>query len=339
MIAESDDPGRLHDRFRFELLLDLERSGAPLSREASDLLKTIRGIPNGGKVNPKGPASQCGTVPLRAWSATRRIWPQRRTISSFRRLRSSRLRPAPWMAFWQGLCQAEPLRAFQAIEAAAERDRWHEWAWRPMLWAAADKIADAAASSRCRASRAMAGRTAIRRGVVRRRVLDGQGILELRWPHFGGYGISSNGVRPAGKRSLTTIPSRQLSTMRRGASCFGASKAHAATQGWPGARQAAADPLYTIGRRRRCTGAVRAHILRPVGRLSVQRAPDWTTSHLIPFFSWSSPDANAMWSARKYSSHIGSPALFEATKTAFLEMFSRQETPSDHLRTFLSGSP
>jgi hypothetical protein len=65
-----------------------------------------------------------------------------------------------------------------------------------------------------------------------------------------------------------------------------------------------------------------------------ERAPDWTTSHLIPSFNWSSSDANAMWSARKYSSHIGSPELFEATKTPFLEMFSRQETPSDHLRTF-----
>src|ERR1700694_5314649 len=30
-------------------------------------------------------------------------------------------------------------------------------------------------------------------------------------------------------------------------------------------------------------------------------APNWTTSRIVPLFDWSSPDAAALWSARKYS--------------------------------------
>jgi hypothetical protein len=40
------------------------------------------------------------------------------------------------------------------------------------------------------------------------------------------------------------------------------------------------------------------------------RAPNWTKSKLLPHFEWSSPDAADIWSARKYSSVIGSPELF-----------------------------
>ncbi|MDW4726349.1 hypothetical protein NQ292_27515, partial [Escherichia coli] len=37
---------------------------------------------------------------------------------------------------WLGLCQSEPETAFHGIESAPTSDRWHEWAWRPLLWAA-----------------------------------------------------------------------------------------------------------------------------------------------------------------------------------------------------------
>ena len=44
------------------------------------------------------------------------------------------------------------------------------------------------------------------------------------------------------------------------------------------------------------------------------RAPDWTKERLIPFFEWSSSDAADIWSARKYSSYIGPPELFDLFK-------------------------
>src|SRR6266702_4460403 len=64
------------------------------------------------------------------------------------------------------------------------------------------------------------------------------------------------------------------------------------------------------------------------------RAPNWTTSRLIPLFDWSSPDAADVWSARKYSNYIGSPELFGLVKQPFLQMFGRSDTPAEDLRTF-----
>lgn len=65
-----------------------------------------------------------------------------------------------------------------------------------------------------------------------------------------------------------------------------------------------------------------------------ERAPNWTTSRLIPLFEWSSPDAADLWSARKYSNYIGSPKLFGLVKKPFLEMFGRGGIPAEDLRTF-----
>lgn len=63
------------------------------------------------------------------------------------------------------------------------------------------------------------------------------------------------------------------------------------------------------------------------------RVPGWTKTKLLPQFEWSSPDAAALWSARKYSSVIGSPELFRLTKRAFLELFGRN-TQAEDLDTF-----
>jgi hypothetical protein len=63
------------------------------------------------------------------------------------------------------------------------------------------------------------------------------------------------------------------------------------------------------------------------------RVPEWTKTKLLPHFEWSSPDAADLWSARKYSSVIGSPELFRLTKKAFLELFGRN-TQAEDLDTF-----
>jgi hypothetical protein len=64
------------------------------------------------------------------------------------------------------------------------------------------------------------------------------------------------------------------------------------------------------------------------------RAPIWTTARILPLFDWSSPDAGEVWSARKYSTYIGSPELFGLFKQPFLAMFGRNDTPEEDLRTF-----
>lgn len=64
------------------------------------------------------------------------------------------------------------------------------------------------------------------------------------------------------------------------------------------------------------------------------RAPEWTSRKLIQIFDWSSPDAADAWDSRKYSTYIGSSELFLLTKKPFLEMFGRNDIPTDDLRTF-----
>jgi hypothetical protein len=135
LIAKSDDPGRLQDRVRFELLLDLERHGALLGPEASSLLAAIRERHpqwHGREPERAGFAMWHGPVTSVVGDKENLTsTPDHLLIQTARKL-AAEASPMEGDS-WQGLCQAEPLRAFQGIEAAAEGDRWHEWAWRPML--------------------------------------------------------------------------------------------------------------------------------------------------------------------------------------------------------------
>jgi hypothetical protein len=65
-----------------------------------------------------------------------------------------------------------------------------------------------------------------------------------------------------------------------------------------------------------------------------ERDPEWTKERIVPLFDWSSPDAAAAWSARKYANYIGPPELFELTKQPFLELFGRAGVSDEELRTF-----
>jgi hypothetical protein len=65
-----------------------------------------------------------------------------------------------------------------------------------------------------------------------------------------------------------------------------------------------------------------------------ERAPAWTKDKIIPLFDWSSPDAGAVWSARKYASYIGSPELFGLTKQPFLDLFGRADVSREELQVF-----
>jgi hypothetical protein len=57
-------------------------------------------------------------------------------------------------------------------------------------------------------------------------------------------------------------------------------------------------------------------------------------SKLLPHFEWSSPDAADIWSARKYSSVVGSPELFGLLKKPFLELFGRSDVGAEDLDAF-----
>ncbi|HUN00653.1 MAG TPA: hypothetical protein PLI96_09260 [Halothiobacillus sp.] len=62
--------------------------------------------------------------------------------------------------------------------------------------------------------------------------------------------------------------------------------------------------------------------------------PKWTREKIIPILEWSSPEASAAWSARKYAKYLGSPELFNLTKQPFLEMFGRADVGDEDQRLF-----
>jgi len=78
---------------------------------------------------------------------------------------------------------------------------------------------------------------------------------------------------------------------------------------------------------------VRVRLAKDVSFL-FERAPEWTKEKIVPLFDWSSPDAAAAWSARKYANYIGSPVLFGLTKHPFLELFGRADISDEDLRVF-----
>lgn len=65
-----------------------------------------------------------------------------------------------------------------------------------------------------------------------------------------------------------------------------------------------------------------------------EHAPEWTARNIIPLFDWSSPDAHAAWSSRKYSNYIGSPRLIGLMKEPFLALFGRDDVDENDLHTF-----
>jgi hypothetical protein len=65
-----------------------------------------------------------------------------------------------------------------------------------------------------------------------------------------------------------------------------------------------------------------------------ERAPDWTAKNIVPLFDWSSPDAHAAWSSRKYSNSIGSPKLIVLMKEPFLSLFGRDDVDEHDLHIF-----
>jgi len=135
---EGAELGRIMDRCRFELLLDLERSKLPLGNEAAALLEAIRERhPNWRHAEPEkvGFAMwQGGITGVVGNKEKLASVPDEKLIQAAKTAAGE----ADFMEgdTWQALCQDEPSRAFRGIENALPAERWHQWAWRPLLSAA-----------------------------------------------------------------------------------------------------------------------------------------------------------------------------------------------------------
>jgi hypothetical protein len=324
------------DSCRFELLLDLERSKVPMGTEAAELLGQIR------KRHPRWRDAEPEKVGFTIWQGdvTSAVGSKEKlsSVPSNQLIQAAKKVAAEAGIMdgdsWQGLCQAEPITAFRGIENAPASERWHEWAWRPLLWAATN-ITDANELNRI-------------------------GGLLAKWPKKASFAETAPGAAfwmdQLSEKLRAPIlwavwdlieqrsPRRTESLGKDAyAAALNDASGHLASvllKRTPRPKtNAELGKQLRIRYERLIRGKDLSALLARV-RLSAaiaflfQRAPKWTTANLVPSFSWDSPDAPVMWAARKYSNHIGSSEFFGLTKKPFLELFSRPDLPEEDLRTF-----
>ncbi|SHL46845.1 hypothetical protein [Bradyrhizobium lablabi] len=324
------------DRHRFALLLDVERSNLSLGEEAAELLGQIR------RRHPKWADSEPEKAGFAIWHGeATRIEGRKEKLQSVpsNELLAAAKKAAAEADFmdgdaWQNLCQSEPEKAFLGIEAALEVDRWQEWVWRPLLWAGS-KISDA-------------------------ELLNRMASLLAQWPEDAPFAEAANAAASWMDQVSEKLKSAVLWKLwdfieRRALRPSEVSDADIFTT-------ALNDPAGNLAsvllkRTPKPKGdnelgkALRDRYVRLLkgndffARLArvrfsaavaflFERAPIWTTTHILPSYDWASSDALAMWSARKYANHIGSPRLFSLTKKPFVELFSRQEVATEDIRVF-----
>ena len=314
---EGADLDLVMDRYRFDLLLDLERSKLPLGNEAAMLLEAIRERhPNWRDAEPEkvGFAMWQGGVTGLAGNKDKLA-----SVSSERLIQAAKAAAdeADFMEgdTWQALCQDDSSKAFSGIESAAPADRWHEWAWRPFLWAAT-KITDPDELNR---------------------IAD----LLAQWPKSAPFEETSSGaawwmdevsdklkaprlwevwdlVEQRASRRTKILNDDPFGTALNDPAGHLASVLLKRTRQPKGQtelgkqlraryeRLIAGDDVFALLARVRLAAAI---------AFLFERAPTWTTANVLPSFGWDSAYAPAMWSARKYSNHIGSVELFRVTKT------------------------
>lgn len=329
------DYKRALDRRRFIMLLDIESSDAPLGNDATQLLADIRrrhpdwtdvpseragfAIWQGEATNVVGKPDRLESIPsdqlLKAAKATA--------------IESELLQGDAWQAF----CQSHPLAALDGIEAASNEEKWEEWAWRPLLWAATD--------------------------IPNTDVLNRIGTLLGQWPAPKPFANVANGAaywmdHVAEKLEAPTLwklwdlielrsPRRSEANGDIFTTALNDPAGHLASvllkrtekpKGVIELGKSLRDRYVKLIEKRDFFALLAMVRISAAISFLFERAPSWTTAHILPSYEWTLPEAAAMWSARKYSNHIGSKQLFLRTKTAFLELFVQPNVPDEDIRVF-----
>ena len=332
---EGVDLSRPIDSCRFQLLLDLERSGVPLGKQAANLLREIR------ERHPTWRDAEPEKAGFVMWQGS--VTPTVGTKEKLASVPSDQLIQAAKKAAdeadfmdgdsWQRLCQSEPVLAFHGIEKAPASERWHEWAWRPLLWAA-NKVTDVDELNRIAA-------------------------LLVKWPETTTFDGTASGAAfwmdQVSDRLKAPVLWKLWDFIERRAP----RRTEISNDVFTAALNDPSGNLASVLLKRTPRPKVNAELGKQLRlryekligggdnfsllarvRLSAavaflfERAPKWTTASLLPSYSWRSPEALEMWSARKYSNHIGSFELFRLTKEAFTELFSRPDVPEEERRVF-----
>lgn len=235
---------------------------------------------------------------------------------------------------WQGLCQTDAPRALRGLISEGNAGRWDSLAWRPFLWAA-NKI-ESPETARIVASSLLQ--------------MPQQAFVEVLesaswWMEERAKHLDDDILWPLWDRIEVAAPRTFDSDYIKDAfgAALNAPPGHLATvvlkklekgnlgKEMPGALltrfDKLADATGIFGKLARVRLAAALTFL-------FERAPEWTTQKIIPLFYWSSGEARAVWSARKYFNYIGSPKLMSLLKESFLTLFKRNDIPKEDIRIF-----
>ncbi len=331
-----EDGARAVDRCRFDLLGHLQRNGFRLGADTEVMLEGIRKRWPEWGVRPKERAgfhtwhtSSSGIVgdPGKFGGV-----PDEQLVS----VAQETTKEAEFLKgdAWQALCQTEAPRAFRGLAAQAAGGHWPAWAWHPFLWAA-QKLQDVDSVNRIaqllldwpKASFSEIAADASWWLNESAKVLDDS----LLWPLWDRIAdaVSDQTEEPTVNDPVTASlnrPSGRLAEILIKKMTVGPN-----AQELPESLRIRFEKLVsatgTFGFLARVRLAAEASFL-------YERDPNWSKEKIVPLFDWSSPDAAAMWSARKYSNYIGSPELVGLTKQPFLQLFARTDVPEDDQRTF-----
>ena len=134
---------RLTDRARFDLLGELQRSGAELTKDSQAVFEEIiQRWPN-WQLRPTEQAGfhiwTGGVTEVVSDPDKLKNVPDNELVAAAKQAQEK----ADFLEgdAWEMLCRSEPDRALRGLKAQADVGEWPAWAWRPFLWAG-DKIED-----------------------------------------------------------------------------------------------------------------------------------------------------------------------------------------------------
>lgn len=234
---------------------------------------------------------------------------------------------------WRALCETDPIRALRGLAEEAAKNQWSMWAWQPFLGQTrrvqdTDNLKPAAQLllkwPNNSFSKIVTDVSSWLNSMAK--TLD-EDLVWLLWDRIAAVSLQMDEANNEDAISASiNDPSGHLAEILLKKLIKGSDGQELPEQ----IKQRLGNLMAAKGEFGRLA---RVRLARDASFL-FERAPKWTEQNIVPLFDWSSPDAHAMWSARRDNGYIGSPKLFALTKQPFLEIFKRPEISAEELQVF-----
>lgn len=334
---EGADVSEIIDRYRFDLLGDLQRRGLELSESAAALLTEISAR------HPQWILRSAEEAGFHVWVGdVRSVEGDPEALDGVADGdlvdRAAALQAED--AFdrgnvWGALCRSDPKRALRGLAAKGDVSQWPVVAWQSFLWSA-PKLVDpsevaAIADLLLRMpEESLTQITSVASFWVNEKSRDIENdALWILWDRI--FAISTTGAEE--KLTMRDVFTDALNAPG-GRLAEVVIKKIVKTHSYLELPESVISRLDKLVRAEKQFGTLaRVRLAADVAFL-FENAPSWTAENIVPLFRWSSPNALEAWSARKYSRYIGSPQLNELLKEPFLELFGRDGVPNEDIRVY-----